>query len=441
MLFDVLGLCVALAVVVAGLVRKGGYVQAPCAVAVVYLGWVAPQMAALRADLFLPPDGLAALQLMTLLCLIGVIAGWEIAKRGRIGATVQVPAPLPVKAMIFPVAALTAFVALMTLLIALQPEEARQADQWSGPITVFAFFGQLRIVPLALALLMVLHKRTPWTLLLLAANVALTFPIVFVLMRRSEMVDVTFATVGALWLARRIRIPAPVLVVGATVLAVVVFSISELRKASEQIYVQSGERPALFDKRLLGEVNFQSTTGNSIKNAPDLRNAVYVIKYTKDSGDYMLGGVVWNDFVFQWVPGQIVGYEFKKRLMSNRGGLYTQINNQYDYKYDTGTTSTGFGASYQDLAYFGAIFFAIMAGIIRLIYNRAMTGDPWMQALYLTATPLVLTSITHGHGKFFAAFPLFAAAIFSVRALASRSGRVLPFRGRTRSSAPSRRTT
>jgi hypothetical protein len=412
---------IALLAVVGSVSRPGGYLTFPFTLGALMLGWVIPQLWALGEDPTLPQGAYVALVFMACCCLLAGIAGWFLPSRSRTFRMGRTTRPASVKGLTIAVACLTVFVALMTVAIELQPAEAREASQWSGPITIFAFFAQLRIVSLTLSLLMILRQRTPATIALTVVNLAITLPVAFVMLRRSEMVDVALAVVGALWFARRISIPRPAIAAGVAGIAVVVFSMAELRRTAEEIYLRTGERPSLFSPGLLQSVDFVSATTGSIGYSPDLRNAAYVIEYTDYADTFTLGAQTWNNFVHQWVPGQIVGYDVKENLMiGRRGDALLEFSHLYGFEYATGTTSTGFGSAYRDFGYFGSLYFLLIGVTLRAWFRRAEAGDIWHQALFLSGTTLALVSITHGHAKLFVSIPLFLGVVFAMRALAGR---------------------
>jgi hypothetical protein len=393
----------------------GWYITLPAAMGGLFFGWVLPQVGFLINESN-APAGATALVVMVGLCFIASAVGWNAATKPGKGDLVAQGGPLQTRSMVVPVGLLTAVVLAVSLGIELQPEEVKNASRWSGTITVLAFFAQLRIVALSLSLIMVLTKRTIVNLSLAAINIAITFPVAFVLLRRSEMIDVTLALAGSLLFARGRSLSIPVIAVVALVLTVVVLSIGELRQSSNAIYEATGQRPYIFSPDVFKNIDFESAATDNIAKATDFRNAKYIIQYVQQTGEYTWGANTWNDFVFQWVPAQFVGAEIKNGLMvGKRGGAYAGIEHLYGFEYKKGTTSTGFGSAFEDFGYFGAMYFYVIAMVVGKIYRRARSGDPWMQALFLAITTNALTSVTHGHPLFFASFPLFFGASMLLR--------------------------
>ena len=68
------------AVLVGGLIKRGGYLEYPFLAAAVYAGWFLPQVIALRMDPRLDSTMVLA---MSLLCLGAIVLGWRIAYGGQ----------------------------------------------------------------------------------------------------------------------------------------------------------------------------------------------------------------------------------------------------------------------------------------------------------------------------------------------------------------------
>src|SRR5207253_7336156 len=93
---------------------------------------------------------------------------------------------------------------------------------------------------------------------------------------------------------------------------------------------------------------------SSINRAVDFANAVHLIDHANKWGDFTYGKQSWDAIVFQWVPAQIVGQQFKRSLMFENGRNYEQIGAEYGFSWIVGTTMTGFAFCYQEFGVFGA---------------------------------------------------------------------------------------
>ncbi|MGH1579302.1 hypothetical protein [Planktotalea sp.] len=400
------------AVIFHGIRVHAGYLKLPVLVAVLYLLWFLPQVAGLATDISVPASGYNRLILMMSVCLIAFWIGWYQK------AKPVIPSPPPdFTKMVLPTLILTLISIAINLLLARYRNEWTGGQQWSGPITIVAFFAQVREVALVLSLLLFLNLKDRRSFMLLAANLAITVPVAIVLLRRSEMIGLLAALLCAYWFARRKTISPPILAACGVGLVIVVYVIGPLRGASLAIEASTGERPLLFDPDLWRNINIESAIAKNLEKAHDVRNALYVIDYTAENWAYNFGLALWNGFVRLYIPGQILGAEFKQSLYFEQArNTFDYIHLAYGFEFSVGTTSTGFGSAFSDFGYFGALYFFLMGYVLKLMFTYGCAGYFWSQVAYMCFLPKVLVSLTHGHDKFFVSIPFLAIVILSLRA-------------------------
>ncbi|WP_123906253.1 hypothetical protein [Sphingorhabdus sp. YGSMI21] len=418
--------------------QPAGYIKAPALMALVFAAWFAPQLFSAGQISTIPQDAVFDVGMLALFCILAVFFGWW---RG-VATPIRTPSKriiINVDALIAPVALLTIFTTVMNIYLnQMRGSEAGQVSQWTGPITIVAFFAGLRTIPLVFSLLMVMHKRTPLTLTLAVANLAVTIPVALIYLRRSEMVDLGIAILGALWFARRIRIAPLYIVAGAVLFAVVVFTIGPLRSAQNTHESQTGQNVSIINPILWKNIDVGKAVATSIDKSPDVQNAVYRTKYLNDYGGFSYGATVWNKFVLSFIPGQILGKDFKVGLLIASSGIAAEdIYYRYNFEYQTGTTSTGVGSAYADFGYLGFFYYLLVGYIMARIYRVAMRGDPWFQTAYLAILPFCLTMITHGHDLFFVNLALVTAVLFALKKISQRKSPPRYSRRRTRLSKAS----
>jgi len=376
--------CFAVAAVLAGgLMKRGGYIEYPFLAAATYAGWYLPQAYVLLDDTTLPKNGLTLVLGMSLLCFAMIVHGWRAGGRG---SRPWVPVEIPVRRLIPPVAGLTAFAALMRLLIELQPLEDRLRGAWTGPLTIIAFFATLGVVSLAFSFLLVYRQRTFATRALLIANLALYAPMVLILFRRSEIMELALVTLGTLWFVRRISVPRTAIIAAAIVAVFIINGIGHLRalggayqlSASGELERRIPTIDEILDIDWLSVIDFKTSLSRS-----ETRNAVYYMATVDRLNEFSYGAELWNRFIFAYVPGQIVGYEFKRSLMVG-SSLKELVLKEEGYKTHTGTTSTGFAHSFSDFWFLGAIFFWPVAFWLRIKFNSAQQGNIFSQVIYLS---------------------------------------------------------
>jgi hypothetical protein len=129
----------------------------------------------------------------------------------------------------------------------------------------------------------------------------------------------------------------------------------------------------------------------------ELAVAAYIIDSYSFHSDYAYGAGYWDTFVFRYVPGQILGQDFKKSLMI-RPEAIKLING---YKIHTGLTSTAVGDSFIQFSYLGCFFFFFLGGFFRELWRSALTtSSPLIQIMYIVCIVQGLLSVTHATVNF-----------------------------------------
>ena len=411
---------ISIAAVLMAIQRPGGCLRYSFLCGTLYLAWIVPQLIALDTE-STPEDGLFWLVVMVALCLGASLFGWRIGtRRQRRAMPVNFQGQADLQTLFWPVAALTAFVFMLHVLIRLQPLEALQQTKWSGPLTIIAFFLSLSVIGLYLSLLIALRERSTRAFILAGANVLLSGMVAFIALRRGELVDFGVATAAALWFGVRKRIPLSLVATAIIGMVMVAYAITPLRiAAKEAARTESGA--GLLSPEVWRQVDFAGAVQKSSQQAIDLSNAVHIIDSTNRWNEFTLGQRSWDRFVFQWVPAQILGADFKNGLMFEQGTNYEQIQLDYAFTYIGGTTSTGFGFAYQEFGPFGFIYFLSIGILMGRLWSRAETGDVWAQALYVSFAGGALLSVTHHAMWLIVKIPLFLLAVFGLKRMSRRS--------------------
>ncbi len=403
-----------LLIIAYGLRRKAGYLLLPTLIGVLWLLWFLPQLSELIQDSSVPASGLNRLIVMMALSLMAFWIGWYTTSR-RVA-----PRPPADLSRLLPGAVLLTILSVaINVLLNRYRAEMAGVQQWSGPITIISFFAQIRDIALPLTLLLFLGQRSRLAALLLLANLMITLPIAFTLLRRSEILGLGAGVLAAFWFARRWQVSLLILAPTTAAFTVVAYVIGPLRGASRAMEELYGERPFILDPKLWQSIDFRAAGEHSLSKAHDLRNAVYLIDYCADEVAYKFGATIWNGLVKLYIPGQIFGYDFKRSLYFDRNTAYESIFDIYGYKNPIGTTSTGFGSAFSDFGYLGALYFVFMAVALKRMFAHAVAGDIWAQVSYICFLPLVLISMTHGHIRFFISAPYLLVVIWMLRKFAN----------------------
>jgi hypothetical protein len=425
---------ISVAAIIGALRRPGGCLRYPFLCGALYLTWIVPNLVGLSGDVTTPEGGFTWLAIMVVLCLAASLVGWRVGagRQSSSRATAAIRGRSAIGRMFWPAAGLTALMFVLHALIGLQPVEAREQTQWSGPLTIIAFFLSLAVVSLYLSLLIALQERSIRALLLAGSNVLLTGTTAFIALRRGMIIDCAIAGAAALWFGARRQVPIALLGIAVVGMVLVTYAIVPLRSAAKDIEARTGSSVGLLSPEVWQQVDFADEVQSAAGQAVDLANAAHLIDYANKWGQFTLGQQSWDAFVFRWVPGQLLGSDFKNSLMFKPGSDLAQIEAEYGFKTVGGTTSTGFGFAYQEFWLFGCIYFLVIGAVMGCLWSRAEAGDVEAQTLYATFAGGALLSVTHHAMWLIIMMPLYLLAVYVLKQVSGRGAGLSRLRGRHR---------
>ena len=414
MIFLISIVAIAATVFLAMTLRRGGYTQFPFFFLTVYLGWLIPQLIALRGDPYLPEGGLDRTMLMALCCLLGTLAGWW----WPFGATPRAPgpvAPLSRRHLEIGIVGLTALGVLVQWLASQIDVQIADNGQWTGTATILFFLAQSTLVAIALSLILWLNTKSAKSLILLAANVLIYAPTLFIFARRAELVGVTVIGLTSLWFVRRTVLPRAAVIGLFFGGILVVNSIGAIRTSGYS--VDEAGRVSVKSRNWadFANINF---IGNlpmfDYRKATELESAVFTMEVVADAGEYNLGAGIWNALVQRYVPGQLVGFDLKQKLLIGPDVADLAFQ-RFGYIASAGSTNTGLTDSFRAFWFFGGVIYLFNARVLRLLYDRAMRGQAWAQTLYMCLVPFGMQAVTHDSTNMIVAAPgllLFTLPVF-----------------------------
>ena len=103
----------------------------------------------------------------------------------------------------------------------------------------------------------------------------------------------------------------------------------------------------------------------------------------------------WDQLIYNFVPGQIVGNELKESLMLKLCDPVELSQKKYGFSRHSGLTCTGMVDCYGSFWYFGALKFFAIGWILKYLYRRACRGELMFQLFYIYLLTMGLHSITH----------------------------------------------
>lgn len=121
------------------------------------------------------------------------------------------------------------------------------------------------------------------------------------------------------------------------------------------------------------------------------------IIYAYERNYYGYGVFYWNRFVWDYIPGQIIGRDLKASL-----GLCKDVYNPNDLPYAAylGCTSLGFADTFQSFSFLGCFFWGVISYWMRIFYQKAMMRKSLSIFLYMALVVPSMETITHQSAQF-----------------------------------------
>jgi hypothetical protein len=267
--------------------------------------------------------------------------------------------------------------------------EERARSQWTGKLTIYAFFAQLAYPAFGICLQTALRYRTraAWV-----ATIASAVPAVLAVMlagRREPAITLIFTIAFMFFLFRQMRL-SRVLTIFVILAATICIPLA-------------GEYRTLVDNggiRAVAEFNPVAGFLNYTDDASilELRNAALLMEAVEKSGRYRLGMGYWDNVVFRFVPAQILGKDFKDKLMFEPSG--EEMVNRFEsvgYTAPVGSTITGIADSFTEFGYFGCLIFAVMGSVLKSIWLSLYrcNGNSLAPVVYTQISVAAMISVTH----------------------------------------------
>lgn len=393
-----------------GFYKRTGYLEVPFLSALIYAVWFLPQAWVLLDDATLPSGSLSRLLGMSCLCLVAIWIGWKIGIAKKKASTNE--NAIKISRLILPALIITLFAIAMRAVILAQPAEFRAAGQWTGPLTIVAFFAQVGVVSLVLSFVIVLKRRTSLTISLVAANIFLYLTPLLMTFRRADTFEFVFACLLCAFFLKKWLLPRIALIAGIAVSFAFINSIGQLRALGGGYALnEAGEiETRIPTLREMGQIDwFDFESFLEAAHISEARNAAIFMDVAADQADLGWGAGLWDRYVHGYVPAQILGRDFKESLYVGKD--LSELAFQSDaFSAHTGTTSTGFTILYYDFWYLGALVFFVIALYMGQLFERSRVGSISALIIYAVLLPMSLHGITH-YGYYVlvqAPLPLFA---------------------------------
>ena len=380
-----------LALLTWGLIRKDRVYQYPFFMGAIFIAFIQPQITALVGNPgVVNQNALERVLLVSCLCVAASWLGYQLKPNAswitRFHVLIDERRLLEAGLILLGIGYACDFV------LSKIPIQVTAAGTWTGPATILLFFAQVIYIAFAIFLLRLLQRPSVANVIWVAlASIQPLNAIIFAGRRQPAM---TFLIIVGLcfWLVRRSVPPRWFFIIAIAALVYVIPVVGQLR-GDFWILVFQRDWRAIIDA---SQQSFNTLQGGEIL---ELRNAAVLMDAAEKSGQYGFGTGFWDSLIFQYVPGQLVGYEVKNSLQFN----WTQYNltEMYGYVMSTGTTPTGIGDSFVEFSYFGCLTFALIAYLFRSLWIPVVyLNSTVSQLLYIGLVSPAMVGVTHGIGRF-----------------------------------------
>lgn len=249
---------------------------------------------------------------------------------------------------------------------------------WRGAEVYYIFVARLIYIPIFL--LLILHTVRPRILTLFLIAIALIYPAlnVFVLFRRSEIIQtgLIIAFVAILYYRFRPRRITVMTAVIAMVAAVALFP--EIR--SSQFRGQDLQQ-GFVEERLDRFVSF--------KNNNEMAMAAFLVSRAKETDDFGKGAIFWNALVNQFVPSGLFGPEVKRALYIDQtvDEFYVSGWSRAEHFY---LAPIGFSQAYEQFGNFGFLLLSALGALMGGLERWRLRSFPGEIMYVLMLPPCVL---------------------------------------------------
>lgn len=374
-----------------GVVKLDRIYQYPFMMGGIFSVFVLPQTFALiNNPQPVTQEGLSRLLLMSCLCISMCWFGYQFPANSKILKKLDVSI-YPNK-LLHGAIFLIVIANLAHLLILQLPIQVQEQTQWTGIITIYAFFRDLIFPGFAILLILTIQQNTISKFILTAISTILPLQLI-ILQGRREPTAIFILTIAICLYYFYRYLPPRWLVI--TILIFTLLAIPLI--GSYRQISKSGNWNKLTQLNPVENIQNYIEQGKFL----ELKNAAVLMDATVKNSNYGYGTNYWNRLVDNYIPGQLVGREFKKSLKI--GVDSRSIRSINNYRFYTGSTITGIADSFVEFDYFGCLFFFMAAYMFKnlwvsAIYNRSFLS----QIVYITLINTSLLWVTHGTTRFFA---------------------------------------
>ncbi|MDW3056444.1 O-antigen polymerase [Vibrio sp. 1978] len=382
------------------LIKKGDIFKPTFWFSLISLGWFFPQaLGSLEKSHVYPDNGYIYGLLFASLCSLAFYFGWIFSHKKSLKESsmyfMEFDEERLYKVAVFLIMFGLYFQAKLWSL----PEDILSNSTWTGiPVMLLFFSHTFRFGFLILWIQYLKSGKILSTkyLIFLVPCVILFIDIAFLKGRRAEMMNIVSYLFIGLWFVKRI-IPSRVVIITALIFGLIfINTIGAYRSIIKDDYLSTGEK---IEKAL--DVNYLALVEDQSKNATyEFDNYTYARSAIGKTTSFDYGVYHWNTLVFNYIPAQIVGNEFKDFFYFSGVDVQKLSMDNYYHSFNGGSTVTGYLDSFISFGWLGFIKFVIIGILIGYLYRYSMAGGVISQILYLYLLNHFMLSVTHNTNEF-----------------------------------------
>lgn len=379
---------------------KGEFYKLPFWAGLIALGWFFPQaIGGYFNNYEFPNYAYANGMLFASLCSLALWGGWVFAYRKPLNPHSWLSMTFNSKRLYYVGAFLCIAGFYFQWKLWSLPEEMLSNTQWSGVTVQYHFLGGIFKYGFLILWFLYLsnHKRmSPRFLIFLIPCFLLLIEAAVLRGRRAEMMNLTSYILITLWFVWRFAIPRWLLIIGLLGGMILINGIGTYRS------IMKNQDLILSDRIDLAlNADYLSASNNKVDNSgEEFKNYIYYRAAIEEDSTFDYGGYHWNQFVFNYVPAQIVGAAVKSSLMLPINNTNQLMQNKYGHSSHPGTTLTGYSDAFASFSWLGFLKFAFIGLISGVLFRYAMSGNLLGQLLYVSALSLAMHAVTHGTNEF-----------------------------------------
>ncbi|BAY94744.1 MULTISPECIES: hypothetical protein [unclassified Tolypothrix] len=386
--------CICLGLLIWGVIRIERIYQYPFFMGCMFLSFILPQAFALIANpgTGVSPTVLENVLLVSSICAASCWIGYQMKPNKKLLQLLNIETDE--RKLFIGGIMLMAEAWFFNFLLSRTTVQVAENYNWTGPATIYLFFIQAGNIAFGIFLLQALKRPRFLNIIFTVISGWPLFNSVLIGRRQPTM---TFAIIIgiSLFLIYRYVPPRWLVVTGMLLVTFLIPLFGDLRGGVWNL-IFSGNWQAI-----LSAVE-QSFSSQQKGDFLELRNAALIIDVANKTSLYGFGTGWWDSIVFQFVPGQIVGFDFKKSLQFNLWDTYViQLKNLYGYIRPNGSTITGVGDCFMEFGYLGCFIYALIAYIFKHLWICGVNyKNTFCQILYMGLISPAMICLTHGVGTF-----------------------------------------